>query len=87
MSTKHTSQCLKKAGDNEPIFVIRAKDITGPATIRRWVADNGNIQPIEKLKQALELANEMEEWQALNYNQYDEQIKKRLVLMRPDILK
>ncbi len=68
MSNKHTSQCLQKAGDEEPIFVLRAKDPTAPSTIRKWVADNEGIQPAEKLKQALELALEMDGWHLDNIN-------------------
>lgn len=34
MSTKHDSQCLIKAADDEPIFVLRAKDPTAPLIVR-----------------------------------------------------
>ena len=66
ISTKHTSQYLQKAGDDEPIFVLRAKDPTAPQIIERWATANMGIQPEEKLGGALELAKEMREWYATN---------------------
>lgn len=66
ISTKHTSRCLRKAYDDEPIFVLRAKDITSPSIIKQWVAQNIGTQPLEKLKIALELAIEMEQWRDEN---------------------
>lgn len=62
ISTKHTSQCLRKAGEDEPIFVLRAKDPTAPQVIVKWVAENIGVQPFEKLQGALALAHEMQEW-------------------------
>jgi len=66
ISTKHTSQCLRKAGDDEPIFVLRAKDPTAPPLIRKWAEANQNWQPEAKRKGALELATEMEVWRKEN---------------------
>lgn len=69
MSTKHTSQCLLKAGDDEPIFVLRAKDPTSPEIIRAWVHSNATLQPKDKLLGALQVAEEMEEWWCNNIRQ------------------
>lgn len=58
--------CLNKAGLNEMIFVLRAHDITAPATIRFWVreriASGKNQSDDIQIKNALDCANEME-WQ------------------------
>lgn len=36
VATKHDSVCLQKAGDAEPIFVLRAQDMTAPVLVRVW---------------------------------------------------
>lgn len=61
-STKHTSCCLQKANDDEPIFVLLARDLTAPETIAKWVALNIGIQPFEKLYSALKTAEQMMDW-------------------------
>lgn len=70
MATKHTSPCLQKAADDEPIFVLRAQDKTAPAIIRKWVKmqqiHNPNPSPA-KLNSALALALEMESWHTRKY--------------------
>lgn len=74
MATKHNSSCLQKAGDDEPIFVLRAKDPTAPYIVRNWVRINEGIQPAVKLAGALLLADEMEAWHRENVGQYTGQI-------------
>jgi hypothetical protein len=32
------NSCLNKAADDEPVFVIRAKDSLAPVIVRRWAA-------------------------------------------------
>lgn len=66
MSTKHNSQCLLKAGDDEPIFVLRAKDPTAPAVIVKWVAENIGKQPYDKLMEAVKVAHDMCDWRKEN---------------------
>lgn len=67
-STKHNSICLARAGDDEPIFVLRAKDETAPATIVYWAATNKSTgaQPDEKIDGAMKLAQEMKVWRNEN---------------------
>jgi hypothetical protein len=67
MSTKHDSSCLAKAGDAEPIFVLRAQDQLAPIVIRKWaqLARQAGT-PQRKVMQALLLADAMDEWQALH---------------------
>lgn len=57
------TSCLNKAADDEPVFVIRAKDRVGPATVRDWVyrATALGIHQ-EKVAEALDLARAMEVW-------------------------
>lgn len=70
MSTKHNSQCLAKAGDDEPIFVLRAKDPTSPQVIVKWAADNIGKQPHEKLMAAIKVADDMQKWYIANIGEY-----------------
>lgn len=73
MATKHTDTCLQKAGDNEPIFVLRAQDITAPGLVRMWAilarerAKDQRTGAVSKaldakLQEAEELAQAMEKW-------------------------
>lgn len=63
MAIKHTDSCLQKAGDEEPIFVLRAQDILAPYCVRYW-AERAIYEgvPANKIDEALELADKMEEW-------------------------
>lgn len=57
-----------KIADDEPVFLIRAKDVTGPATVRAWAAlqlERGDHDP--RLVELAEVhAERMEEWQRKN---------------------
>jgi hypothetical protein len=59
--TKHTSTCLQKAKDDEPIFVLRAQDATAPETISRWLNLNPQLPP-EKARAAIETIKAMHNW-------------------------
>jgi len=61
-NTKHTSTCLLKAADDEPIFTLRAKDPFAPEIVLEWAKRNEGIQPPEKLEQAMGIAAEMDAW-------------------------
>jgi hypothetical protein len=67
MATKHDDECLKRAGDSEPIFVLRAQDQLAPAIVRRWAytAHAAGV-PRKKIEEAHTCADAMEEWQALH---------------------
>lgn len=62
MATKNNCPTLLKVQPDEPIFVLRAQDMTAPATIRKWVAFNADTAPARKLAEALECAAVMEHW-------------------------
>lgn len=54
--------CLNRADDDEPIFVIRAKDAVGAATVRLWATVAKGIHEPEKIDYAHALARRMESW-------------------------
>lgn len=54
MSTKHDSVCLEKAGDEEPIFVLRAQDVTAPILVRVWARMVGTLQLAQDQGQTIE---------------------------------
>jgi hypothetical protein len=63
MATKHDSKTLAKAGDNEPIFVLRANDALAEDAVRHWAAHAlYKGVPAEKVKGALEIADAMNAW-------------------------
>lgn len=68
MATKHTDMCLVKAADDEPIFVLRAQDLLAPRIVREWVARAMAYGlPEAKAKEALDLAERMEQWPTRKY--------------------
>lgn len=63
--------CLGAAADDEPIFVLRANDELAPSIVRMWAYDyreakqrigHYNKPRDAKFKEALALADQMEEW-------------------------
>ena len=77
MSTKQhpgAFDCYAKLADDEPYFVLRAKDASAPAIMREWVRqqwiawfDDHGSEPVpptykEKLLEASACAARMEQW-------------------------
>jgi hypothetical protein len=76
MSTKRESidnpnSFLNRAGENEPVFVLRANDKCAPHVIRAWANaycfEKGGVgkmgtREIGKYNDALDAANRMENW-------------------------
>lgn len=59
--------CLAKAADDEPLFILRAKDMVAPGVVRVWVHyARASGTPEAKLSEALALAERMEQWQKAN---------------------
>jgi len=58
---------LGKAADDEPVFILRAKDRLAPGTVEAWA---GRLQELAedspKAAEALQLAAEMRRWQSKN---------------------
>lgn len=58
---------LNLIGENEPVFLLRAKDKTAPSIVRAWAKEQikqGSTD--ECIPVAFEWANKMEEWQKEN---------------------
>ena len=63
-NTKHGNRCLENAGDDEPLFVIRAKDDIGPRIVEFWADEleaNGGSE--EKAREARDIAAQMQAYQ------------------------
>ena len=64
------SSCLNRAKDDEPVFVLLARDFVAPSTIEYWAFHrcvNGKNQPGDpQIVDALALAQRMREWKRNN---------------------
>jgi len=62
------ASCLNRAAFDEPLFVLRAKDRISPIVIRMWakIADRCNFHEPWKIKEALAIAAQMEQWRKEN---------------------
>lgn len=64
--------CLGKAADDEPVFILRAKDVLAPIAVRRWAdmleaASHPDDRPRrDKAMEARKLARDMEAWSLAN---------------------
>jgi hypothetical protein len=55
--------CYDKADDNEPIFVLRAKDVLAPMVVRYWAELAAKMQvPTPKVLEAFHCAEAMQAW-------------------------
>jgi len=77
MGYKKIDRCLEKAYDDEPIFVLMARDPQAPYCIMQWIALSQDSQPPEKLQEAFEHSLRMVKARAdiLRRINIDEQIK------------
>jgi len=67
MGIKGTDSCLAKVKHDEPIFVLRAQDLTAPGIVRAWANMARKVGcPETKIKEAFQLADRMEEWAKSN---------------------
>jgi hypothetical protein len=59
--------CLSKVAEDEPVFVLRAKDGLAPTVVKIWalIAKQAGVLD-EKCVEAILLAEEMERWQERN---------------------
>lgn len=60
------TSCLNKAGSDEPVFVLRAKDALAPITIQHWATMAEGKHEEQKIAEARKLADEMVEWRKRN---------------------
>lgn len=61
MAYKNTCKTLAKVADDEPIFVLRAQDVSAPVVILEWMRCNPQI-PESKMREAFECAEAMRRW-------------------------
>lgn len=72
MGTKNepgTFDCFHKAEDDEPMFILLARDPMAPALVCMWADTREVIDPecaTEKLGEARRCADAMEEWKGDN---------------------
>ncbi len=61
------TSCLNKAADDEPVFVLRAKDPLAARVVRHWctLAEQQGLHE-DKVPEADALAFQMESWRAAN---------------------
>lgn len=70
--------CYLRAKDDEPMFILLARDKAAPAQIREWVAqreaaakEHGRSRhDLDQLKNALQIADDMEKWRVDNYGSW-----------------
>lgn len=69
MSTKNKPgqfDCYAKIGDDEPYFVLRAKDPDAPAVVEEWARRRARHQPnggrAAKIPEAMNCASAMRSW-------------------------
>lgn len=53
---KWNSDCLMKAAEDEPIFVLRGQDVSSPNIVIEWANQNINTCPPEKIRDAFDTA-------------------------------
>lgn len=60
---REAGHCLANCADDEPIFVLVARDVTAPNVVRMWASDAEmeNV-PQEKVDGAREVALAMNKW-------------------------
>jgi len=59
MGYKKDDPCIKKAYDDERLFVLMTRDPEAPRTIIHWISRSLGKQPPEKLREALDCAIQM----------------------------
>jgi len=74
MGTKNNPgdfDCYANADDDEPMFVLLARDRNAPATIRYWIdqrASQDGADPV-KLQEAWDCAEAMDDWREQHVTQ------------------
>lgn len=63
------NSCLNKAMSDEPVFVLKATDPLAPITIRHWATMSEGTQSEEKLREAENLADLMDEYRTCKRNE------------------
>lgn len=58
--------CLNKAGPDEPVFVLRAKDKVAAMAVRHWATMAVGTHDAKKIAEALKWAEDADAWRAQN---------------------
>ena len=61
-----STSCLNKATDDEPVFVLRAKDICAARVVEYWAQVATGIHEADRTAEALDLAEAMCKWRKAN---------------------
>jgi hypothetical protein len=56
------TSCLNKAEPEEPLFILRGHDRVAAQTVRHWATMAVGIHEPDKIKQALQIAEDMDAW-------------------------
>lgn len=75
MGYKKNDPCIKKAYDDERLFVLMARDPEAPRTIIHWISRSLGKQPTDKLREAMACALEMQERGAIFRDRRDKEKK------------
>lgn len=71
LELRSPTSCLNKASNEEPVFVLRAKDSMAPQTVRLWASMSHGIHEEDKVDEAFKCAAHMEEWRKQNVPETD----------------
>jgi hypothetical protein len=67
-SNPGTYNCIEKAEDDEPVFVLLARDPVAPTIVRLWAhfAEVHGHHDLAKVDDAIQVAGNMDNWRAVN---------------------
>lgn len=60
--------CLNRAATDEPLFVLRAKDLHAAQAVRHWAAMADGTHEPDKIAAAVKLADEMDAWRNARFD-------------------
>lgn len=71
MGTKNNPapfDCYANAEDDEPMFILLARDVQAPTLVRRWAHQRAELGTADaaKVQEALDCADAMEKWRLEN---------------------
>lgn len=67
---KNPDSCLNKAGAEEPVFVLRAKDPVAAMAVRHWATMAAGTHEAEKIASAQKVAAAMDAWFRKNFPEF-----------------
>jgi len=63
MGYRDNDACLAKVDPDEPIFVLRAQDISAPEIVEYWLTLNVGTLAVEKRLETIDCVTAMRNWQ------------------------